>query len=539
MSCPPEQVLSVYLDRELEPSERSALEAHLVRCAPCRGRVLSLRQEARLLADVLLGRERVPLRVATQRAPARGLALGAVPAIAATALAAAVLGWLADVPFLPISPFRLVGVFDVAFDLVFMLRDRTPEFFSFAVAVAALASASALLSVLLSAVLRRVARPGASTLAAALALLAAPAESHAHFGLHRHEDFALPAGETHAGTLVASGDTVNVDGAVEGDLVVMAERLALRGEVLGNVLALARTVEIAGHVRGAVFCLCARTYVSGEIDSDFYVVTEELSFVGSGRVARNLTFMADRAVLEGEIGRDLMAAGERAEVRGRVGRDVYAWDARVMLRDGARVGGNLTAYVEEDQKVEVAPGAVVAGEVASHPLPWPRETAMSRYRSPGFYVLHVILLAAAFVVGMVLHVVSPETLDARLESAGEFFRTLGIGFAALVATPLALALLAVTLVGLPLALIGLGVYLFALYAGGIAVAALVGRTLVDVEPGSARSFALALLLGLLVVGVLGHLPFLGVLIYGIVIPTGVGLLVGRAREVWRIRTALA
>jgi cytoskeletal protein CcmA (bactofilin family) len=312
MSCPPEQVLSVYVDRELEPSEHSALEAHLVRCAPCRGRVLSLRQEARLLADVLLGREPVPLRLATQRAPARGLALGAVPAVAAAALAAAVLGWLADVPFLPINPFRLVGVFDLGFDLVFMLRDRAPEFFSFAVAVAALASTSALLSVVLSAVLRRVARPSASTLAAALALLAAPAESHAHFGLHHHEDFSLPAGEIHAGTLVVSGDTVDVDGAVEGDLVVMAERLALRGEVRGNMLALARVVEIDGHVRGAAFCLCARTYLRGKIDSDFYVFTEELSLAESGRIARNLTVMADRAVVEGEVGRDLTAAGERA-----------------------------------------------------------------------------------------------------------------------------------------------------------------------------------------------------------------------------------
>jgi cytoskeletal protein CcmA (bactofilin family) len=332
---------------------------------------------------------------------------------------------------------------------------------------------------------------------------------------------------------------VDVDGAVEGDLVVMAERLALRGEVRGNVLALARTVEIDGHVRGAAFCLCARTYLRGRVDSDFYVFTEELSLNESALIARNLTVMADRTVVEGEIGRDLMAAGERTEVRGRVGRDVYAWDTRVMLRDGARVEGNLTVYVEDGQKVEVPPGAVVAGEVVSQPLPWPRDTSMSRYRNPGFYVLHVILLAAAFIVGMVLHIVSPGSLDARLESAGEFFRTLGVGFAALVATPLALALLAVTLVGLPLALIGLGVYLFALYAGGIAVAALVGRTLVDVEPGSARSFALALLLGLLVVGVLGHLPFLGVLVQAIVILTGVGLLVGRAREVWRIRTALA
>jgi anti-sigma factor RsiW len=538
MSCPPEFVLSVYVDGELETDERRPLEAHLVSCASCRARVLALREEAETLVDALLGRARAPVRRPARVAPARGLALGAAPVIGAVALAAAVTGWLLEARFMAFSPFRLVGVFDMGFDLLFMLRDRAPELFAITSAVAALAGVSAVLSFALGALLRRVPRPGALGLAVALATLAAPEPARAHFGLHRHQDFVLAAGETHTGTLVASGDVVNIDGVVDGDLVVLAERLAVRGEVRGNLFALARNFELEGRVQGIAACMCARAYLRGEIGSDLYGLAEDLVLAAGARVARNFTYAAENAVIEGSVGRDLAAASERTELRGTVARNLYAWETEIVLRNGARVGGDINAYLDEDGAIDVAPGAVVAGKTTRHAIPYHHQSALGRYREPGFYALHAILFAAAFLVGMIAHLLFPGIYAGHVETSGAFFRTLGIGFLALVATPIALALLAVTLVGLPLALIGAAAYGVAVYLSGIVVAALVGRTLVRVDPGSLRSFGLALLAGLLVVLVVVHLPWLGWLVHAVVILTGLGLLVERARHAWRARTAV-
>lgn len=536
MSCPSELTLSIYADGELATAERRPLEAHLIRCEGCRGRVLALREEAELLGNALLGRERQPARLPARPAAARGLALGAGPALAVAALIAAVVGWILESRLVPsgigwINPFRLEGVSDMAFDFVFLLRDEAPALLTLGVALAATLSVSAILSFALTAVLRRWAGPGALVLA--LALLAAPSPSEAHFGLHRHEDYDLPAGETHDGSLILSGGDVNVDGDVDGDLIVASERLAVRGEVRGNVLAFSRRAEIAGRVRGSVFCLCRVTRIGGEVSSDLYALSDELSLQSSGRVARNVTVAGNDAGIEGSIGRDLWILDvDRTEVRGSIARNVDARETRISFRDTARVGGNVTLRLHDEDDLEVDPGAVIAGETRTEVIERVHRRHLDRYREPRFYLLLVIGLAAAFLVGMVLHALFPRIFDERLETSGDFFRALGLGFLALIATPVALVVLALTLAGIPLALIGAAAYLSALYLSGILVAALVGSALVRSDPDHTRSFGLSLLVGILVVGVVAHLPFIAIPAHGLVLLTGLGLIVRRAWNAW-------
>ncbi len=534
MSCPPELTLCVYADAELAPDERRVLEAHLIGCEECRGRLLALREEAELLGDALLERERTPARLPHRRAPARGLALGAGPALAAAALVALVLSALLESRPVPsgigwLNPFRLDGVPDMLFDLVFLVRDRAPAALALGVAVAATVSVSAILCFALTALLRRWAGPGALLLALALGL--APTPSEAHFGLHPHEDYDLPAGETHAGTLVLSGATVSIDGAVDGDLIVASRRLVVRGEVRGNLLAFVRSGEISGAVQGSVFCVCANLRLGGRVDSDLYALSRELTLARSAQVGRNASLAVDDGILEGAIGRDLVTASDRMELRGSVGRDVVAWE-RLTLRDGARVGGELRAVLDDPDDLVVDPGAVVAGEIVRESAERPPRRYLDRYREIGFYLVHAIGIAAAFLVGLLLHALFPRVYDERLETPGEFFRALGLGFVALIAAPVALVLLGLTLVGIPLALIGLATYLTLLYLASILVAALVGRTLVPSDPERTRSFGVSLLVGIAVVAIVGHLPFLGPLVQALVLLTGLGLVVRRALRAW-------
>ncbi len=532
MSCPPELSLSVYADGELAPDAQRALEGHLIRCEVCRGRVVALREEAELLSDALLERARRTARLPARRAPARGLALGAGPAIAAAVLVAGVVSWLLESRPVPgwLDPFRLQGVPDMAFDLVFLLRDEAPGLLALAAALAATLSLSAALSFGLATLVRRWTGPGEALLLA-LVLLAAPAPSRAHFGLHDHEDYDLPAGATHEGTLLLSGETVNVDGVVDGDLIVAARRLALRGEVRGNLFAFVATADIAGTVRGSAFCLCSQTRVEGRIDSDLYNLSAHFVLTRAAEVGRNATVATDDGVIEGSIGRDLVSASDRLELRGSVARHVAAWD-RLWVRDSARVGGDVSIVLEGEDGLEIDPGASIGGETRRELGERLHEHHLDRYRSPAFYALHVIGMAAAMLVGILLHRLVPRIYAERLETASSFFAALGLGFVALVATPLGLAVLALTLVGIPLALIGLAVYLTALYLSGILVAALVGATLVRPEPERARSFALSLLVGVVVVAVVAHLPFVAIPVHVLVVLTGLGLIVRRATAAW-------
>ena len=109
---------------------------------------------------------------------------------------------------------------------------------------------------------------------------------------------------------------------------------------------------------------------------------------------------------------------------------------------------------------------------------------------------------------------------------------------------MALCAIAVTLAGIPLALIGGALYLTSLYVSTIVVAAIIGRSLrrgredLDESPLGARGGSLtSLLLGIVIVVGASHLPFLGPLFAIVIVLTGLGLLVQRANTTWRLDRA--
>jgi cytoskeletal protein CcmA (bactofilin family) len=535
MSCFPEWTYALYVDGELPRDEMRRLEAHLVGCRNCRVLVVGLREEARLLGDVLRGEEPQSLQRPDTTPPARGLAIGVVPSLVLAGIVAAVVGALLETR-LPTSiawlnPMRLMGAYDMVLGFIFLLRDEIPGLLEFLIAVTATVSVAALATFSVTVLVRRFAGPSVLALLC-LALVSAPQDAAA-FDVRHAEAIHVARNEVVDGTLVVSAQTVRVDGVVTGDLIVLAERLTLRGEVRGDLFSVTRSLELDGVVSGSLHAFGERTRLGGRVGGNAYTASEDFTLSRDARIGRDALPLAGGAVVDGAVARDLFVIGEWAEVRGSVGRDLQARVGRLTLLDTARVGADVDAYLYDSKEVEMAPGAQVDGEARTR-FPDERHRArLARYRHAHFYLVRGILLAAGFLVGMLFYLMAPAMFAARLETTGAFFRSLGIGFLALVATPLALAPAAVTLVGIPVTLIVGADYLLALYLSPILVAALVGRTLISSDGEGASGFGLALLVGLLVLTLLVNVPVLGWLVRVLAVLTGLGILVERAVSAWR------
>jgi Putative zinc-finger len=538
MSCPPEWWVAAYVDDGIEPAEGRRLEAHLVGCERCRGRVLALREEARALGAVLGDDRPAPAASLAAVAPARGIAYGLPVAIAATALAT--LGFSALIEMrLPsgldwLRPSALLGVSEMFFDTIFLLRDRAPGWLELATALGALAGLAAIVTFLAGALLRRYA--GASVLAAltgvALALAAAePARAAPRF---EHQDTVrIARGETYQGTLIVSCESLEIDGIVVGDVLAFCERVAIRGEVDGTVIAVGREQDVRGRITGGLIAAGEQVGVDGSVGASAYLGGERVQVGPSGRVGRDAFLGGQRVRVEGEVARDLSAFAERVELQGEVGRDLQARGEHVAVLTGARVGGDLRAHLPEPEGLEVAEGAVIAGASDVQVLDRHRHTVWSRYRDGRFYTWTAIGFVASFLIGLLLHALLPSWFSGRIETARHFFESLGLGFAFAVLGPLALALVALTIVGIPAALIGLAAWAICLYLGAIVVAALIGRSLVRPRGDSLREFGMALGVGLAVVVLLRNLPWVGAPAGWVIALVGVGLLVMQVHAVWR------
>jgi cytoskeletal protein CcmA (bactofilin family) len=520
-------VLAAYAAGELLPVERRAAEAHLVRCRDCRGQVLALREaEARAAAEA----GGAP-QDSTPAAAEGGFVLGLVLALAVVALVIAALGRLGGGSEAGGLRLGLSEVSSMLFDLVFWVRDRAPGLLELVVALAATASVAAIAALAVGSLSRRIG-PRLMVALVVGAAAAAPAPADA-FEMRADDQAKVAAGEVVAGSLAASGDEVRIDGRVEGDLFVAGEKVVIAGVVEGNVFAWARELEVSGRIGASLHAASKRLRISGEIGGSSYTVSESLVANEGARVALDVHALARSGDWQGAALRDLHFRGERFELSGAVARDVLAYADRVSVADGASVGRHLRTIVAREADLQMASGARIGGDRTNELRAHPHHALFEA--EPWLWLL--VRVAAALAFGVVLYALLPGLfVRTRMPTVAGVLRLLGVGLAVLVGAPLALLLIGVTLVGLPLAVLGGFVFLTALYLGHVVAAAELGRALLrrgaEDLPGLAR-FARTLLVGLGAAALASQLPVLGPAVRVVLLLVGLGLVVERVRAFTR------
>jgi hypothetical protein len=221
--------------------------------------------------------------------------------------------------------------------------------------------------------------------------------------------------------------------------------------------------------------------------------------------------------LEGEVKGSATIFAGSTDVGGSIGRDLEVAGGRLVLTNTARVGGNLSARVRQLKDVQVAAGATIAGQ---------RDIQVrvreSQFTRPRFYFHQAVWLGAAMLVGWLGLMLFPGFFQACTQAVGLGWRSLGLGIGVLAAVPVAIVVAAVTLVGIPVSLMLLAAYLAAIYLAKIWVGAFLGRILLKPAGATKRDWLLGLLVGLLVLTIVGFIPYLGGLIRLLIICLGLG-----------------
>jgi len=310
-----------------------------------------------------------------------------------------------------------------------------------------------------------------------LAVVPAPAVAEPRAG----GTVVVEAGET-TGDLEAYGGDVTIHGTVDGDLEVFAGNVRILGEVTGNVETASGNVVIAGTVGGDVSA-------TG----------------GNVLLGENAT-----------VGGTFEAGAGSVRLDGQVAGPVRVGAGEIVLGPSAAIGGGL----EYDGNLTRSDGATVGGEVVNNP---DLEVGDPLPSIPGFvFGLYVVLVN--LVVGAVLLLVFPRFTRGMADRTAERpARTGAVGLLALVGTPILLVLLAITIVGIPLALAGAIVYGLAVWLGVVLGRYVLGAWLlsfVDVDNRWA-----ALLVGMVVMVAVTRIPILGGLLDLVVLLMGLGALV--------------
>jgi cytoskeletal protein CcmA (bactofilin family) len=343
---------------------------------------------------------------------------------------------------------------------------------------------------------------------------------------------ALAAG---ASDRFVAGATVIERAPVGGDLFAAGGSVDVEAAVAGDALVAGGTVRLAENVGQSVYAAGGRLSLSGQVARNARLAGGEVLLEPTARIGGNLTITAGRAEIRGATDGSLGAAGSSVLIDGRIGGDAEIAAASIELGPHARIDGNLR--YRSSAELQRDPAAQVAGAVEQLGPQLPRDAASRTTHWIG------IVFATLWTIGLTLLAAIVVALLPRASASvsGALHRWPGsallLGFAVLVCTPIVVVLSFVTVIGIPLGLLLLLVYLMLLPVAWVASAIGIGDWFVSQlssDPAKAMTRrVVAAALSVVLLAFLARVPWIGGWIAFVALMAGIGAL---ALQVQRLRT---
>jgi cytoskeletal protein CcmA (bactofilin family) len=327
-----------------------------------------------------------------------------------------------------------------------------------------------------------------------------------------------PVGED----LYAAGGSVEVLAEVQGDVLAAGGRVSLQAPVRGDVAAAGGTVSVSGPVGDDVRAVGGLVTVAAPVGGDLVAAGGRVRLAPEAAVAGRAWLAGGSVEIAGTVTGHVEAVGRTVRISGRVDGDVTVAAAEVEVPAGARIGGQLLYRSPEPARID--PGAQIAGGVTHRRMDVPRPAAVARRLA---LAAGLVAAAGLALAALVLVLLFPRTAVRAARTIGtDPWKSLGVGFALLVAVPAAGVALAATVIGIPLGLALLALYAVGLLAGfltGIVFLGDLALRPLSRDPG-ATVRVLSVILAVAVLALLQWVPGLGAGLAWLAVVLGLGAL---------------
>jgi hypothetical protein len=323
-----------------------------------------------------------------------------------------------------------------------------------------------------------------------------------------------------------SGQTVIMAGVVNGDVFAAAERVEITGTVHGNLYCGGRTVTIGGEISGNVHAGGKDLEVSAKVGGSGFLGGQNVVLTDASELARGGYVAGESLRIQGRVGRDLYFAAEKMEIGGSVERSVHGYAGQFAVRSTGSVGGDVNVTVPAEDAAQIDEGATVSGATA---IDVEVEQERRPFLYPGFYLGVLARALALLVIGLCLVTLFPSLLPRAPESGKEALRNMGIGLLVLLATPVTMLFIALTVIGIPVSIVLAMAYALLLYTSTLVVAYFAAQRL---PAANNRRLVLNTALSLLVILLVVKVPLIGPGVRFLVHLLGVGCLVMHLRDLY-------
>lgn len=301
---------------------------------------------------------------------------------------------------------------------------------------------------------------------------------------------------------------------IPGNLYVAGKKIYINGKVNGDIFAVGEYIKIRGRVKGDISAIGKHLYIAPKYANDLRLAGQEI-------------------YIRGKTYNEVLVAGQFLSLGGNVLGNVYATAQNLKVNRYARIGGVLKYSAKE---AEISSQARIKRIIRSSSKCTTPKVDVDKAAATGlaaisiFFFVHLLIL---LIFGALLLKFTPNQIKLlSKEILSSPWKSIGIGFATLFLTPLAIFLLMVTVLGIPFALILVFFYTLAIYLSKIFISFAIGdwfSTKFKKRSGKKKKAKqhpfLSFILGLAVYYILTLLPVVGGILRLIALLLGLGAIV--------------
>lgn len=320
----------------------------------------------------------------------------------------------------------------------------------------------------------------------------------------------LEKDQVHEGNYYVAGNVVEIYGTVNGDIFAAGDTITIDSEnINGDVFVAGSSISIKGKINGSLRIAGENIDLSGEVTRNAMVAGKNFTVDSDSKLAGHLTFWGQMLSMAGQVDGRVEGAMENIRISGIVGQDLDIYlssdrEADIYLSDEGKIGGSV--YYKALKKSEINEN-VVSGEVSFNQI--------IKKAAPVFGMAILLGLIIKFfgmlIVGMLGLYLWPKFFAHSYELMYKKpVKTFGKGLLLLLVTPLAGVLIAITVIGLPIALIAMALWAVLLYLATVVAAWLLGKLVKEKLFAKSKWHNLAILaLGVLLLIILKLIPIIG------------------------------
>ena len=316
-----------------------------------------------------------------------------------------------------------------------------------------------------------------------------------------------------------AGGNITIQQDIEGDLVIAGGNVTLNSVVNGDLWIAGGNVIVNSGVRDDLRMIGGALSLNDNVDGDVVLVGGNADINKEVVIAGDLVVVAGAVNLYGTVNRSVKGILGRIVIGGDVNGDV---DVRVteklVLLNSGYVAGNVTYFAPE--KIEDH-GGIIDGEISFNEVLSGTEKVkegVQKIFNRGYFMGKLWSYLSLFLIGFFMILLFPHLLHRSSEQLKQqTFKSFGTGFLIFVLAGVASLISVFTIIGVQLAFIVMSLLFVLGELGRVATAYWLGTYVIrhdDPKKGTSKRKVLGvhlavLAVGLLIVKLIGMIPFVG------------------------------